>query len=225
MVHYVFHKVGMNSLPTFARPLVVDGSFMGKPMNDAQDASPEKDKVVEEVGGTLSCSPAAMTPDEVKSAVERIAREEGFDAKMAVAVARQESRFNVRSRSPKGAIGVMQLMPDTAKLLGVNACNTEQNIRGGVRYLKDLEAQFKNPIYFLAAYNAGPKRVRDNGGVPPIHETVNYVAAILNDYHGWEGVRPSARVATSKARPYGSGVVAHADAAGWKSGFVMNFDE
>lgn len=225
LVHYVFHAVGTQSLPTFARSNTSDQSFMAK-LGSGEQSTPDESKSSEELAsGSQSCSPAALNTDDVKILVEKVAREEGFDAKMAVAVARQESRFNVRARSPKGAMGVMQLMPDTAKSLGVDPCNVEQNIRGGVRYLKDLEAQFKNPIYYLAAYNSGPKRVRDNGGVPPIHETVNYVAAILNDYHGWQEIRPVARSAGGKPRGYGSTVVARADATGWKSGFVMNFDE
>lgn len=225
LVHYVFHAVGAQSLPVFARSNTPDQPFTTK-LGSVEQTLPVDSKSSDEmVSGSQSCSPATMNPDDVKALIEKVAGEEGFDAKMAVAVARQESRFNVRSRSPKGALGIMQLMPDTAKMLGVDPCNVEQNIRGGVRYLKDLEVQFKNPFYYLAAYNSGPKRVRDNGGVPPIHETVNYVAAILNDYHGWQEIRPVVRSAGGKPRGYGSTVVARADAAGWKSGFVMNFDE
>lgn len=222
---YVFHKLEPISVPLLVRSdsmVSLNRSVVNEVGNFT---SPEIRKTTDKSSISYSCNSTEMPPEEVKALVEKVAREEGFDEKMAVAVARQESRFNVRSLSPKGAIGIMQLMPDTAKMLGVDPCNVEQNIRGGVRYLKDLESQFKNPIFYLAAYNAGPKRVRDNGGVPPIHETVNYVAAIINDYHGWERPRATARTATAKARDFGPGVVARAEPAGWKSGFVMNLDE
>lgn len=96
------------------------------------------------------------------------------------AVARQESGYRVNAVSPVGAIGVMQLMPGTARMLGVNPRDPHANIDGGARYLRRLIDKFGgNVALALAAYNAGPARVERAGGVPRIAETQNYVARIL----------------------------------------------
>lgn len=181
----------------------------------------------------------ALDRQEAMRLVERIATEEKFDVKFALAVARQESRFVSNIRSPRGAYGLMQLMPATAANLGVDLCDPAGNVRGGIRYLRQLEAEFKNPIYVLSAYNAGPRRVQENAGVPPIHETVNYVAAILNDLNGWPEMKRSSRAGNARrSQPTGQSDDAaaggpqrvsatsepRADTASWKSGFVMNFD-
>lgn len=189
---------------------------------------------------TPPCTGAkALEPGEARLLVEKIAAEEKFDVKFALAVARQESRFVSNIRSPKGAYGLMQLMPATAADLMIDLCDPAGNIRGGIRYLRQLQAEFKNPIYVLSAYNAGPRRVLENAGVPPIFETVNYVAAILNDLNGWPEVKRSSRAGTARRSPptgqpdaaiargpqrVSAASEPRADTASWKSGFVMNFD-
>ncbi len=119
-------------------------------------------------------------------AVEDAARTHGLDPRLVDLVIRMESGYNPRAVSAKGASGVMQLMPDTASLYGVrNVFDPLQNIRAGVRYLRDLIERFNSDISLaLAAYNAGPKAVERHGGVPPYDETRNYVKAILMAYRG-----------------------------------------
>lgn len=126
---------------------------------------------------------AAANNPEITSAIRRIAREEGVNENLALAVAYQESRFNPCARSHAGANGIFQLMPGTARDLGVNSHDPEQNIRGGVRYLKQQLRRYNGDVSLaLAAYNAGPGNVNKYGGVPPFKETQGYVSSIRNQW-------------------------------------------
>lgn len=101
-------------------------------------------------------------------------------------VMRAESGFQPHALSPKGAIGLMQLMPDTARFLGVNPHDPEQNALGGAKYLHDLLARYEgNPdqvLLALAAYNAGPAAVEKYHGVPPYAETRQYIWRVVNQW-------------------------------------------
>ena len=102
------------------------------------------------------------------------------------AVIRMESGYNPSARSVKGAAGLMQLMPDTAREMGVaNVWDPRSNIQGGARYLKQLMVMFGNDVSLaVAAYNAGPAAVSKRGNViPPFAETQRYVPGVLRDYH------------------------------------------
>ena len=116
--------------------------------------------------------------------IDRIARKHGMDPELVKAVAKVESNYNTTAISPKGALGVMQLLPETAKRFGVaDAYDPAQNIEGGIRYLKFLRNQFPgNLSLVLAAYNAGENAVRKHGGIPPYRETRNYVRKIRQLY-------------------------------------------
>ena len=124
-----------------------------------------------------------------------IAREEGIDPDLFLRLVEAESSFRPDVTSVAGAYGLTQLMPGTARELGVDPRDPIQNLRGGARYLRQQLDRFGDPALALAAYNAGPGRVRQYGGIPPFEETQNYVARILGDYAG-EGrlpTRPQAR--------------------------------
>jgi soluble lytic murein transglycosylase-like protein len=117
--------------------------------------------------------------------IARIALRHAVDAALVRAIVEVESRFNVNAVSPKGAVGPMQLMPQTARRYGVgDRMNTLRNVEAGVAYLKDLLARFEgNTALALAAYNAGERAViRHRNGIPPYRETMLYVPQVLAAY-------------------------------------------
>ena len=127
----------------------------------------------------------ALVPYEVLAArpyadlISTIAAAHKVDARLVHAVIEQESNYEARARSKKGARGLMQLMPDTARQYGVrNSYDPKANLEAGIRHLKDLMSRLELPLA-LAAYNAGEATIKRYGGLPPYAETQNYVRSIL----------------------------------------------
>lgn len=126
---------------------------------------------------------AAVDP---KALVTRMADQHGLPREFLHLVARAESNYQVDAVSPKGALGIMQLMPDTAAALKADPLNPEQNVDAGARYLRELLIKYQGHDdqlrRALAAYNAGPGAVDRYNGVPPYRETQSYVNRILDAY-------------------------------------------
>src|ERR1700735_3107455 len=123
-----------------------------------------------------------------------------LDPDLVTSVIRAESGFNVRAVSPKGAQGLMQLMPQTATQLGVkNAFDPQANVEAGTRYLRELLERYNfDLIQALAAYNAGLQRVEQYNGVPPYYETKAYVARIVRDFNKKNLAAKSANPSSAK---------------------------
>jgi soluble lytic murein transglycosylase-like protein len=142
----------------------------------------EKDEVVIAPELPEKTAPAVLTIDQ---SISQAGEKHHIDPDFITSVVRAESGFRPRAISPKGARGLMQLMPKTAAGLGVkDSFDGNENVEAGTRYLRQLLEQFNyDAVKALAAYNAGPDRVAQYHGVPPYSETRNYVARIVRDYN------------------------------------------
>jgi soluble lytic murein transglycosylase-like protein len=124
-----------------------------------------------------------VPPEKIREIVDDGAKQSGLDANLVRAVVRQESAYNPWATSPKGAQGLMQLMPSVQAQFGVtDPYDPKQNVGAGTRRLKQLLERFDGDLpRALGAYNAGPARVEQWGGVPPFPETMQYVTGILSE--------------------------------------------
>ena len=155
---------------------------------DPDEVPYPEDKPVASVEAAIAAVPgvqAALIPEAVLAArpyaelITTVAAAHQIDARLVHAVIEQESNYQARARSKKGARGLMQLMPGTARQYGVrNSYDPKSNLEAGVRHLKDLLSRMDLPLA-LAAYNAGEGTIKRYGGLPPYVETRNYVRNIL----------------------------------------------
>ena len=131
-------------------------------------------------------SQGSVEQPDTPAGIERIAASEGLPGSLLRAVAFAESGLQQDAVSAKGAIGIMQLMPGTAAELGVDPHSAQENVMGGARYLRAMLERYAGDeeqlVKALAAYNAGPGRVEEYGGLPPFAETNAYVARVLEKY-------------------------------------------
>lgn len=131
-------------------------------------------------------SPSSGVPEQFRPLIERAAVQYNLPSRLIESIARQESSFNPNAVSPVGAQGLMQIMPQTQKELGItDPFDPAQSIDGGSRYVRMMLDRFGGNLpHALAAYNAGPHRVDQYRGIPPFAETQNYVTRILSDMEG-----------------------------------------
>lgn len=133
----------------------------------------------------ITAPPLTPKPQNLSEVINKISDQHHLDPDFIGSVIHAESGFNPRAVSPRGARGLMQLMPQTASKLGVtNSFDPNANVEGGTRYLSELLERYNFDVAkALAAYNAGPGRVQQYRGVPPYYETQAYVAKIVRDYN------------------------------------------
>ncbi len=155
-------------------PAATDARMVGLP--EAAQPAP-----VETASQALTQVAEAAGPDKWRARVAELAAKYDISPALLEAVVWQESRWNARAVSRAGARGLAQLMPGTARMMGVDPDDPHANLEGGARYLRlQLDAFDGDIERALAAYNAGPARVVKAGGIPPIRETQGYVASIMS---------------------------------------------
>jgi soluble lytic murein transglycosylase-like protein len=166
-----------------------NSSFVDIPTSEIDhfEAAPEEPTLPRALQPSGTPVQASRTPSKVdlNELVKTASGTYRLDPDLVTSVIRAESGFNVHAVSPKGAQGLMQLMPRTSSQLGIeNAFDPQSNVEGGTRYLRELLERYNfDLIKALAAYNAGPRRVEQYGGVPPYYETKAYVARIVRDFN------------------------------------------
>lgn len=160
-------------------------------------------RVVEPVSpGAVQPKSEAAASGDINSIVDDVATEHGVDPLLVHAIIKQESAYNPYALSPKGAQGLMQLIPSTAKHYGVNnAFDKRQNVEGGVKYLKHLMGTFDDMRLVLAAYNAGEGAVFQYRGIPPYEETQEYVYRVGRNYGQLRRASKSNTVRAQAAAP------------------------
>lgn len=131
----------------------------------------------------LTAQVQAADTNTVKATIVKHAIEMGVDPAIALSIARTESGYRHEARSNHGAVGVFQLMPSTARRMGLNPYSLNDNIKGGIMYYKMMYKMFGSMELALAAYNAGPGNVKRYKAVPPYAETKRFVSKIMTDYH------------------------------------------
>lgn len=137
-------------------------------------------------------TPDIENPYKYDAFIRTAAMEHEVDPLLVKAIIKAESNFNHRAVSKTGAVGLMQLMPDTASEMKVNdPFDPEQNINGGTKYFRKLLGMFKGDLHLsLAAYNAGPNRVKLTRSIPNISETTRYVKKVLSNYERYKATSP-----------------------------------
>ena len=172
-IHSIETRFGVAAAPT--------ADFDKVLKSEMNTATPTTLPVTTNATKTVKSSASA---GEIDTLIRSAAAKYGVDPKLVSAVAEAESSRRPDAVSSAGAVGVMQLMPETAKALGVNnVYDPAQNIDGGAKYLKEMLDDFGGDVRrAVAAYNAGPQAVKAYGGVPPYAETQNYVNKVLDLY-------------------------------------------
>lgn len=176
--------LGFNPQPNI--PVANTSTVSGTQSNTAASGSIQTSDAQATTSTGTSGSAASASSTDLDAYFEEAAQTYGVDVKLLKAIARAESNYNPNATSSSGAMGVMQLMPATAKSLGItDAYNAHDNIMGGAKVISQHLSRYNGNISLaLAAYNAGSGNVEKYGGIPPFTETQNYVKKVLAYYEG-----------------------------------------
>jgi hypothetical protein len=196
-------------------------------VNKTQDKAPAQVRRETEFATllkTLTEKKAPTTNERIKNAVANASQKYNLDPNLVYAVIKQESGFKPCAESHCGAEGLMQLMPGTARELGVtDSFDIDQNVDGGCKYLRQMLDRFGGNVRLaLAAYNAGPGAVEKYDGIPPYEETRNYVTSILAHYEKFSGGAPLPEMNTVPAMRIGPADAARLDAQLVASAAIAN---
>jgi soluble lytic murein transglycosylase-like protein len=157
-----------------------NGTYQAKTHNEATESESEFETLLSDLIDDVK---EKETAEDVLKTIDKVAASYKVDPNLIKAIVKAESDFNQNAVSKAGAIGLMQLMPQTAKALGVDPYSSSENIEGGVKYIKNMLNMFGNNIDLaLSAYNAGPGNVKKYGGTPPFKETQDYIKKV-NQYY------------------------------------------
>ena len=161
----------------YTRLYLDDNNFIDVPTSEISSITESQESV--------SSAPELEKKADLNQVVSAASDKHQIDPDLITSVIHAESGFNSRAVSPRGAQGLMQLMPETAARLGVsNAFDPSANVDAGTKYLRELLLHYNgNVVKALAAYNAGPQRVQQYGGVPPYPETRAYVAQVVREFN------------------------------------------
>lgn len=167
-----------NRAALFSSQLSVLDGRAAQQYNDSARLQPPR-AAIPELPGTGVAAYAGRTTSPWIETARAMARRHAVPEDLFLRLVQQESGWHEGAVSPKGALGLAQLMPGTAALLGVDPADPSQNLEGGARYLRAQFEAFGTWDLALAAYNAGPEAVRQHGGIPPYAETRRYVPKVL----------------------------------------------
>jgi soluble lytic murein transglycosylase-like protein len=173
-----------NILAKTAAPKVIDQINRFALNETDNNTSVKNDNQSSQVSNVTKNNAKISQKDMINNIINEAAKRFKLDPALLKAMIKQESNYNPNAVSSAGAQGLMQLMPQTAKALGVaNPFDIKQNIMGGAKYISELSTKYKDLNKALAAYNAGPGNVEKYNGIPPFKETINYIKKI-NQYMG-----------------------------------------
>ena len=169
-------EIGAAELRGFEAEEVVAGRAITAPGAGAAAPAAMVPPALPQIAPPKVSAPEPLAPEQLANAA---AQRYGLPPSLVRSVMKAESGFQPRAVSPKGAVGLMQLMPGTAQVLGVNPYDPAQNVDAGARYLRALLEKYNGGLrHALAAYNAGPGAVEKHGGVPPFAETLDYIRRV-----------------------------------------------